>query len=181
MTRDSWALNFPWKHAACKESMSDSLGLVDFAIGLVNSVFNLPDGRASNDFRGIRITYELWHQFCWSKSFWGLVEVTSGLVNASFSLPEWQAVKMIFFAPWLVTEYFMGHETMEQDFQAIEFSMILNWSQSISWAMKPYRGINSPWILQFISWIMNISLWCYFHWLWIRLAVCVLLSLTGHW
>ena len=26
--------------------------------------------------------------------------MTSGLVNASFSLPEWQAVKMIFFAPW---------------------------------------------------------------------------------
>ena len=30
----------------------------------------------------------------------GLVEMTSGLVNASFSLPNWQAVKMIFFAPW---------------------------------------------------------------------------------
>ena len=26
--------------------------------------------------------------------------MTSGLVNASFCLPEWQAVKMIFFAPW---------------------------------------------------------------------------------
>ena len=35
------------------------------------------------------------------KKFLGLVEMTSGLVNASFSLPEWQAVKMIFFAPWL--------------------------------------------------------------------------------
>ena len=32
----------------------------------------------------------------------GLVEMTSGLVNAIFSLPEWQAVKMIFFAPWSV-------------------------------------------------------------------------------
>ena len=30
----------------------------------------------------------------------GLVEMTSGPVSASFSLPEWQAVKMIFFAPW---------------------------------------------------------------------------------
>ena len=30
----------------------------------------------------------------------GLVEMTSGLVNATFSLPEWQAVNMIFFAPW---------------------------------------------------------------------------------
>ena len=37
---------------------------------------------------------ELWNQFC------GLLEMTFGLVNASFSLPEWQAVKMLFFAPW---------------------------------------------------------------------------------
>ena len=35
------------------------------------------------------------------KKFLGLVEMTSGLVNANFSLLEWQAVKMIFFAPWL--------------------------------------------------------------------------------
>ena len=35
------------------------------------------------------------------KTFLGLVEMTSGLVNASFSLPKWQAVKMIFFAPWV--------------------------------------------------------------------------------
>ena len=30
--------------SACKESTVRSPGLVDFAIGLVNSVFNLPDG-----------------------------------------------------------------------------------------------------------------------------------------
>ena len=28
--------------------MSDSTGLVDFAIGLVNSVLNLPDGKLGN-------------------------------------------------------------------------------------------------------------------------------------
>ena len=28
-----------------KKVVSDSLGLADFAIGLVNSVFNLPDGQ----------------------------------------------------------------------------------------------------------------------------------------
>ena len=28
-----------------KKAVSDSPGLVDFAIGLVNSVFNLPDGQ----------------------------------------------------------------------------------------------------------------------------------------
>ena len=35
------------------------------------------------------------------KKLLGLVEMMSGLVNASFSLREWQAVKMIFFAPWV--------------------------------------------------------------------------------
>ena len=33
------------KNTACKEVVSNSPGLVDFAIGQVNSVFNLPDGR----------------------------------------------------------------------------------------------------------------------------------------
>ena len=36
------------------------------------------------------------------KKFLGLVEMTSGLVNASINLPEWQALKMIFFAPWVL-------------------------------------------------------------------------------
>ena len=58
-----------------KKVVSNSPGLVDFVIGLVNSVFNLHD----------------WQM--------GLVEMTFGVVNASFSLPEWQAVKMIFFTP----------------------------------------------------------------------------------
>ena len=34
----------PTQHA--KKVVSDSLGLVDFAVGLVNSVINLPDGQA---------------------------------------------------------------------------------------------------------------------------------------
>ena len=76
--------------------VSDSPGLVDFAIGLVNSVFNLPDGQVIffEEFekqKNCEINSAL------QKAF-GLVEMTSGLVNVSFSLPEWQAVKMIFFA-----------------------------------------------------------------------------------
>ena len=35
------------------------------------------------------------------KTFLRLVEKTSGLGNASFSLAKWQAVKMIFFAPYV--------------------------------------------------------------------------------
>ena len=41
-----------------KKVVSDSLGLVDFAIGLVNSVLNLPDGQVKF-FLGIKITEEL--------------------------------------------------------------------------------------------------------------------------
>ena len=88
--------HFPYMEAMyllmqrAKKVLSDSPGLVHFAIGLVNSFFNLPDGQV--------MFYE---EFEWQKNkkFLGLVEMTSGLVNASFSLPEWQAVKMIFFAP----------------------------------------------------------------------------------
>ena len=77
--------------------MSDSPGLVDFAIGLMNSVFNLPDGQV--------IYFEEFEKQknCEINSphqrAFGLVEMTSGLVNTSLSLPEWQAVKRIFSAP----------------------------------------------------------------------------------
>ena len=77
--------------------MSDSPGLVDFAIGVVNSVFNLPNGQVlflSNSNKGRTVKSILL-----VKKLLGLGETTSGLVNASFSLPEWQVVKMIFFAP----------------------------------------------------------------------------------
>ena len=36
---------FFYKYQRAKKVLSDSLGLVDFAIGLANSVFNLPDGQ----------------------------------------------------------------------------------------------------------------------------------------
>ena len=75
--------------------MSDSPGLVDFAIGLMNFVLNLPDGQVKF-FEEIRL-----QKFC-SSNVLGLVEMTFGLVYASFSLPEWQALKMTFFAPCLM-------------------------------------------------------------------------------
>ena len=68
-------------------------------MGLVNSVFNLPDGqvmffRNLNNRRTVKLILLI-------KKLLELVEMMSGLVNASFSLREWQAVKKIFFAPWL--------------------------------------------------------------------------------
>ena len=41
----AWFSGYWLAGAACKEVVSDSPGLVDFAIGLVNSVLNLPDGQ----------------------------------------------------------------------------------------------------------------------------------------
>ena len=77
--------------------MSDSPGLVDFAIRLVSSVINLPDGQVKF-FEEFKL-----QKYCQInlliKTFLGLVEMMFGLVNVSFSLPEWQAVKMTFFAP----------------------------------------------------------------------------------
>ena len=77
--------------------MSDSPGLVDFAFGLVNSVFNLPDRQVK--FLGKFKLQKDCNQSCSSKRVLGLVEMTCGLVHASYSLPEWQAVKLTFFAP----------------------------------------------------------------------------------
>ena len=92
----SSAYKLQGQHA--KKVVSDSLGLVDFAVRLENSVFNLPNEqvtfflRNSNNRRTVKSILLV-------KKFLGLVEMMSGLLNASFSLPEQQAVKMIFFAP----------------------------------------------------------------------------------
>ena len=80
-----------------KKVVSDSPQLVDFAIRLVNSVFNLPDGQVMffEEFekqKNCEITSA-------SQKVFGVVEMMSGLVNASLSLPEWQAVKMISMHP----------------------------------------------------------------------------------
>ena len=65
---------------------------MDFAIGLVIFVLNLPDGQVQ--FFG---KFKL--QKDQSKRVLRLIEMTCGLVHSSYSLPEWQAVILIFFAP----------------------------------------------------------------------------------
>ena len=47
--------HFCFTYQGAKKGMSYSLGLVDFAIGLMNSVLSLPDEQAKI-FRGIKIT-----------------------------------------------------------------------------------------------------------------------------
>ena len=77
--------------------MSESPGQVDFAIGLVNSVINLPDGQV-NVFEEFKLQKNCEINLL-IKTFCGLVEMIFGLVNISFGLPEWQAVKITFFTP----------------------------------------------------------------------------------
>ena len=88
-----------------KKVASDSPGLLHFAIGLVNSVLNLPNGQVKYFEEFNLLNCEI-NNFLMNtiivfiKKFEGLTEMTFGLVNASFTLPEWQAVKITFFAPW---------------------------------------------------------------------------------
>ena len=71
---------------------------MDFAVGLVNFVINLPHGQVN--FLGGNSNYRRTVINPAHQIFGGLVEMTFGLVHASYSLPKWQAVKMTFFAPW---------------------------------------------------------------------------------
>ena len=80
-----------------KKVVFDSPGLVDFAIGLENSVLNLPDGQVKC-FEEFKLQKNCEINLL-IKTLLGLVEIMLGLVNVSFSLPEWQAVKRTFFAP----------------------------------------------------------------------------------
>ena len=77
--------------------MSNSLGLVDFAIGLVNSVINLANGQVEF-FEEFKLQKNCEINLL-IKTFLGLVEMLFGLVNFSLNLPKWQAVKMTSFAP----------------------------------------------------------------------------------
>ena len=63
--------------------MSDSPGLLDFAIGLVNSVFNLPDRQVKffEEFK-LQKNFEI---NLLLKMFLGLVEMMLRLVNVSIS------------------------------------------------------------------------------------------------
>ena len=72
--------------------MSDSPRLVDFAIGLVNSVINLPD-RQVKLFEEFKLQKNCEINLL-IKTFLRLVEMMFELVSVSFSLPKWQAVKL---------------------------------------------------------------------------------------
>ena len=112
--------------------MSDSPGLVDFAIGLENSVINLSDGQV-NFFEEFKVQKNCEINLL-IKTFLGLSEMMFGLVNVSFSLPEWKAVKMTFFAPWVCTSrrlssvrLFMFTYTRNQQPGCLPFTQATSW------------------------------------------------------
>ena len=69
-----------------KKVLPNSPGLVDFAIGLVNSVINLSDGKVKF-FEEFKLQKNCEINLL-IKTFLGLVEILFGLVNVSLSLPE---------------------------------------------------------------------------------------------
>ena len=71
---------------------------MDFAIGVVFFVLNLPDGQELFFLGKFKLQKDC-YKSCQSKRVLGLVEMTCGLVHAIYSLPEWQAVKLTFSAP----------------------------------------------------------------------------------
>ena len=80
-----------------KKVVSDSTGLVDFAIMVVIFVLNMPKvGKCCfwGNLNHRRIVINPANQ----KGL-ELVEMTCGLVHAGYSLLEWQTVKLTFFAP----------------------------------------------------------------------------------
>ena len=80
-------LSSSWPLAVCeqraKKVVSDSLELVDFAIGLVNSVLNLPDGQVK--FFEEFILQKNCEIHLLIKTFLGLVEMMFGLAGVSIS------------------------------------------------------------------------------------------------
>ena len=68
---------------SAKKVVSDSPGLVDFAIGLVNYVFNLPDGQVMF-FWGIRTVESILQV----KKVLGLAKMMSGLVMLASACPN---------------------------------------------------------------------------------------------
>ena len=88
-----------FKSQCAKKFVSNSLRLVDCAIGLVNTVLNWPAGQVK--FFGEFKLQKNCIQSCSSNTFFRAVKETLGLVHARYSLPKWQAVKLTCFTPWV--------------------------------------------------------------------------------
>ena len=100
--------------AASKESSIPQPGVSGFAIGLVNSVMNLPDGQVKF-FEEFKLQKNCEINLL-IKTFLGLGEMMFGLVDVSFSLPEWQSVKNNYFLCTLDCSQSIGRLCKTQPF-----------------------------------------------------------------
>ena len=89
-----------FKSQCAMKFVSNNLPLVDCAIGLVNSLLNLPAGQVK--FFGEFKLQKNCIQSCSSNIFFKAVKETLRLVRARYSLPKWQAVKLTFFTTWVL-------------------------------------------------------------------------------
>ena len=83
-----------YQYQLAKKGVSDSLGLVDFAIRQVNLVLNLPDKQVTV-FREFKLQKNRNQSYLSNNFFW-LVKMTLGIVHASYSLPETTSCKTDF-------------------------------------------------------------------------------------
>ena len=90
-----------------EEVVSVSLGLVDFAVRLMSSVLNLPEGQVT--FFWEYESQKSCNQSC-SLLFFVLVEMIFGLVCASYSLSVCQAVKLLFLFTWFLSICFSSSQ-----------------------------------------------------------------------
>ena len=90
-----------------EEVVSVSLGLVDFAVRLMSSVLNLPEGQVT--FFWEYKSQKSCNQSC-SLLFFVLVEMIFGLVRASYSLSVCQAVKLLFLFTWFLSICFSSSQ-----------------------------------------------------------------------
>ena len=84
-----------------KKVVSHSPGLVDFTIRLVNSVLNLPNGPVKF-FEEFNLQKNCEINSAHQNVFGASQNDVWASICYSFNLPEWQALKMTFFAPWVL-------------------------------------------------------------------------------
>ena len=119
--------------------VSDSPGLMDFAIGLVNLVVNLPDGQVIF-FEEFEKQKNCEINSAVQKAF-GLVEMTSGLVNVSFSCRNDFLCNLV-----LLIQKLQLYRFPMLTLQCIEQNVVTSLSylpglhHSTAWSVREWRG-----------------------------------------
>ena len=145
-------MGFCWWVQRVKKVVSYSLRLLDFAIGLVNSVVNLPDGQV-----------KFFEEFEWQKNceinlliktFLGLVEMMFGLSKCWLQLAQMASCKNVFLCTLWVILYLLALFVY-----ACTCSLIL-WCIIFYTKTKSFKNILAIkfWLLESNSYLFNVLL-----------------------